>query len=260
VTRADPRQTAARDASFWPPHAPPSGGTLETPIGSKPMLLHRTAPLFAFVLSACAAHEGPADPPTPTARVEVKVASVQLVQDCADPPTDAAAEANAKPAADGPAALAQAPVRSQDAPAAGSVASGLMRAEPGWSPPCTQSSMQLSVANAGDQEGRLRIEAVRLLYAPTKTEVGKIDARKPSQWNAGGTYQPWNQVVPAGATVKVGYRIGEPDWSKVDATLGGDADPYARPYMLEVDISIDGITQTVRSPEFVREPVHMIVT
>lgn len=231
------------------------------------MSLHRLSLLSALLLSACAAHDGPTDPPTPSARVEIKVASVQLVQNCSDPPSDAEAEAKAGAAAkvsagpaaseEPPAAMAQA--RAPMPPREGDVSAGARLAGDGpngWSPPCTQSTMQLSIANVGDREGKLRIEGVRLLEAASKRDLGKIEARKPSQWNPGGTYQPWDQVVQPGATVKVGYRLGDPDWSQAQ----DGSDPYTRPYVLEIDISVDGISQTVRSPEFVREPVHVIVT
>lgn len=215
------------------------------------MLVHRFVLLSALVVPACAGHEGPPDPPSPAAQIEVKVASVQLVQDCSDPPGDAAVEA---------ASAASMPARAPAAATpAGDVAAGArLRADGpgGWSPPCTQSTMQLSIANVGDRDGALRIEAVRVLDAASRREVSKIGARKPSQWNPGGTYQPWNQVVPAGATVKVGYRLGEPDWEMTEPGV----DPFARPYVLEIDVSVDGVTRTVRSPEFVREPVHVIVT
>jgi hypothetical protein len=227
-------------------------------------LSRRCVLLSALLSSACAAHDGPADPPTPSARVEVKIASVQLVQNCSDPPSDADAEAKAAAEAR---AVAAEPAAASPMPAPGGVlhdvsaremAVGARRGDGpgGWSPPCTQSTMQLSIANAGDREGKLRIEGVRLLDAASKRDLGKIEARKPSQWNPGGTYQPWDQVVPAGATVKVGYRLADPDWSQVES----GADPDTRPYVLEIDVSVDGVSQTVRSPEFVREPVHMIVT
>jgi hypothetical protein len=192
---------------------------------------------------------------------------VQLVQDCADPPSDAAAEtalANVAGPPAQPAQPAQAPLAAMPAepgamqrmaPGASLDGSG-----PGWSPPCTQSTMQLSIANVGDREGKLRVENVRLFDARSNKELAKIQARKPGQWNPIGTYQPWNEVIGAGATVKIGYRLGEPDWSAVHTILGTDTDPYTRPYVLEIDISVDGVRQTVRSPEFVREPVHVMVT
>lgn len=228
------------------------------------MPFHRLALTFALLLPACTAHEETTTP-TPAARIEVKVASVQLVQDCSDPPGDAAAEAAAKPSEP---VLAQATAPSSPmppAPGAMDVSAGAALrmagdGPGGWSPPCTQSTMQLSIANVGDREGKVRVEAVRLFDARGNKELGKIQARKPSQWNPAGTYQPWSEVIGHGATVKVGYRLGEPDWSAVNTILGTDTDPYARPYVLEIDISIDGVSQTVRSPEFVREPVHVIAT
>lgn len=228
---------------------------------------HRFALLFALLLPACTAHEETTTP-TPAARIEVKVASVQLVQDCSDPPGDATAEAAAAAAKPSEPAQAQSwasTPRVAPAPGAGaaqeiSAGASLDGSGPGWSPPCTQSTMQLSIANVGDREGKVRVEAVRLFDARGNKELGKIQARKPSQWNPAGTYQPWNESIVHGTTVKVGYRLGEPDWSAVNTILGGETDPYARPYVLEIDISIDGVSQTVRSPEFVREPVHVIAT
>ncbi len=231
------------------------------------MTSHRLFLLFALLLPACTAHEETTTP-TPAARIEVKVASVQLVQDCSDPPEDRAAEAAAAAAKPSEPVLAQARAPSPplpQEPAAGvamdeSPGASLVGGGPGWSPPCTQSTMQLSIANVGDREGKVRVEAVRLFDARGNKELGKVQARKPSQWNPAGTYQPWNESIVHGTTVKVGYRLGEPDWSAVNTILGAETDPYARPYVLEIDISIDGISQTVRSPEFVREPVHVIVT
>lgn len=228
--------------------------------------LSRSVLSLALLLPACAAHEGPTDPPTPAARVEVKVASVQLVQNCDDPPTDAAAETALASAASPPPAqqVGQAPLAAMppEPGAMGKVSAGaaLHDAPGGWSPPCTQSTMQLSIANLGDREGKLRIDSVRLFDARSNKELGKIQARKPGQWNPIGAYQPWNEVIGAGATVKIGYRLGEPDWAAIPTIPGTDTDPYTRPYVLEIDISVDGVSQTVRSPEFVREPVHVIVT
>lgn len=233
------------------------------------MLLSRLAPSFALCLFACAAHEVPADPPpTPTVRVEVKVASVQLVQDCVDPPTDAAAEAKlvqaeptAAPLDNQVAAAMPAPDGAVQPQRVAAGAALLADGPGGWSPPCTQSTVQLSVANVGETTGKLHVAAVRLFDARTNKELGKLSARKPSQWNAVGTYQPWDEVVTGGATVKVGYRLGEPDWAAVDAIVGTDTNPYVRPYVLELDIAVEGGgLQTVRSPEFVREPIHVIVT
>lgn len=235
------------------------------------MPFHRSALLFAILLPACAAHEDTTTP-APAARIEVKVASVQMVQNCSDPPGDAAAEAAA--AAELAARKSAAPLTPAQAPAApmppdpaamekmspGAALRMSGDGPSGWSPPCTQSTVQLSITNIGDREGKVHVDAVRLLDARSNKEVGKVDARKPSQWNPAGTYQPWNEVIVHGTTVKVGYRINEPDWSAVNTALGSDTDPYARPYVLEIDISVDGVSQTVRSPEFVREPVHVIVT
>mgnify|MGYP000843888076 CR=1 FL=1 len=103
-------------------------------------------------------------------------------------------------------------------------------------------------------------EAVRLVDVGTKRVLGPIAARKPSVWSEQGTYKPWDEQVAVGAELKIGYRLAEPDWVKVGETLGAGVNLYAQPFVLEVDVSIDGVRQTVRSPEFVREQVHMMAT
>ncbi len=235
-------------------------------------MLARLSAALLLSLAACAAHEGPTPTPTPTptpeprAEVQVAIASVQLAQDCPDPATDAAAtpatpaktdQAYAPPP---PAAAAheiappQMQVASRAAPGAALPGGG------GWSPPCVQSTMQLSLANTGDRGGKLEIRAVRLLDAQSKRALGPMTSRKPSEWNAEGTYRPWNQEVAPRSTAKAAYRLGEPDWGRVQSDLGATVDLYARPFILEVELAVDGRTQTLRSPEVLREQIHMIVT
>lgn len=244
-----------------------------------PTRLHVLA--LALLLSACATHEDGGKPagvpvksdvkpevkpevkPTPVPEVTVAVASVQLIQDCPDPETDAAATAAT-------AAPAAAPVKagSQAAPVPGAAmqermapgAAGKMRPGSTWTQPCTQSTLQLALRNPGKVAATLRVEAVRLVDVGTKRVLGPIAVRKPSVWSEQGTYKPWDEQVAVGAELKIGYRLAEPDWAKVAETLGAAVNLYAQPFVLEVDVSIDGVRQTVRSPEFVREQVHMIAT
>lgn len=236
------------------------------------MPTRRHALALALLLSACATHDDGAkgtvavkpeavkpevkpEPVKPVPQVTVAVASVQLIQDCPDPAAETAAGAPAQ-------GSAQSAQEAPAMPAAGASAKRASRMGPGstWTPPCTQSTLQLALQNPGKTDATLRVEAVRLVDVGSKRVLGPIAARKPSVWSAEGSYKPWDERVPVAAELKIGYRLGEPDWVKVTETLGAGVNLYAQPFVLEVDVSIDGTRQTVRSPEFVREQVHMMAT
>lgn len=238
-------------------------------------MLARLTVTLLLSLTACASHEGPTPTPTPEpeqlAQVQVAIASVQLAQDCPDPASDATptpssvGQAYAPPPPARPANEPPAAHELQEAPAARASQSKMSSgaAVPGgggWSPPCTQSSMQLSLANTGGRAGKLEIKAVRLLDGETKRALGPIIHRKPSEWNAEGTYRPWNEQVAARSNTKVAYRLAEPDWGQVQQQIGATVNVYGRPFILEVDVAVDGRTQTIRSSEFMREEIHMVVT
>lgn len=209
--------------------------------------MHRLhAALVALALSACAAQQ---DGPNstiyyhgpPRAEIDVAVASVQLIQDCPDPPEVAASWASAPTA--GPMAK---PTVEGDAPA--------------WSPPCTQSTVQLGLTNNGGMAGKLQVVGVRLLDAASKRELGRLAARKPNLWTEEGTYRSWDETLAEGVHVVAAYRLGEPDWSQVQGLLAPGANLYAIPLILEIELSVDGAVQTVRSPEFLRQQVFMVAT
>lgn len=212
------------------------------------------AALVALPLSGCASHEGPnstiyTQPDAPHAEVAVAVASVQLVQDCPDPPAPVAADAPAPATMQKPTADASQAKRSAEASGGG------------WSPPCTQSTLQLSLRNTGAVAGKLQLQRVRLLDAASQREVGTLSARRPGLWSAdGGAYRPWDERVADGATLQVTYALGDPAWAEVQRQLKPDANIYANPFVLEIEVSVDGRNQTVRSPEFVRQEVFVVVT
>ena len=242
------------------------------------MLARLPAALVALALSACTSHEGPVStgrepeqPPeavkVPHASLTIAIASVTLQQDCPDPPEPPppspaalAPAAPAAPAQPGPAAPAL-PMDSESMALAYRGAS--IDGSDGWQQPCTQSSMQLALTNTGDAPGVVFIKSVRLLDAASKQPLGTLNARRPTLWDANslaGSYQKWDQRILPGATLKTSYSLGDPSWTEVTQKLGGSANEYTTPFILEVDIVVDGAVQTVRSPEFMRQEVHLIVT
>ncbi|MFO0631353.1 MAG: hypothetical protein U0168_00725 [Nannocystaceae bacterium] len=223
----------------------------------------RFAALCLASLVACASHEGPAPtgskPTAPEAKaIEFRgmISSVSLIQNCPDPPADPAAPA-AGPADESRAAAMPPSPGSAVAPGAALRQAG--DSPNGWSQPCTQSTMQLSVSHDGKAATAMEIKAVRLTAAGTGAQLGAVPFRAPTQWNDDGRYVTWNQEIPAARELKVAYRLGEPDWDAVGKALGS-ADTYAPRYVLEVDVGFAGRTITLRSPEFQREYPHVVVT
>ena len=60
--------------------------------------------------------------------------------------------------------------------------------------------------------------------------------------------------------LQIAYKLGDLDLSRAAQLAGPDFDPYFGPFILELDVSIDGRRQTIRSPEFRRENMDMIQT
>ncbi|MBK7826481.1 hypothetical protein [Nannocystis sp.] len=235
------------------------------------MLARLHLALLALSLSACAAHEAPVSstsrelekpPPettTPHANLKIAIASVTLEQNCPDPPEPVVPASTT--AAEAPAQPAPGELGSPMPPQAGApLARAKRSADAGpWQPPCNQSTMQLALSNAGDAPGTLTIKAIRLLDAASKKPLGTLNARRPSLWSDTGSYQKWDQQILPGATLKTSYSLDEPAWPDVQTQLGS-ANLYTTPFLLELEVAVDGAVQTVRSSEFLRQEVHMIVT
>ncbi len=177
----------------------------------------------------------PVTPPpvnnTPAA-VTVAVASVQLLQDCPDD----------RPAAAGLRSNDEAESMSR------SPSQGKMRAPP---PGC---SLNLSLTNAGGRAGQLKVMRVRLLDGQGKRELATVASRTPTRWDAEG-YVAWDERVAGNTTSQVAYTLADAKWKR-----GGAGDLYIKPYIVEVEVVIDGRKQTVRSAEFVPASHHMIQT
>jgi hypothetical protein len=186
----------------------------------------------------------PGDPPR-SGNVRVAIASVQLLDDCPDP-VPAASDASAG-------ATMSAPESASRAKPTAGPAIGKAR----WS--CAQSTVQLSVR--ADFAGQLRIEAVRVLDATSTRTAGSTTLRGPTVWSdANGTYAPWNERTVAGTDLRISYMLGNLDLSRAAELVGPQFNAYMGPFLLEIDVSVDGKRQTIRSGEFSREPVEVMVT
>lgn len=217
--------------------------------------MRRLPLLLSLVLfgAACASHDGrEPDTETPvTQRVELRasIASVQLAQNCPDP----AATDQQKPAA-------AMPPREGDVPSQGAAARMRGDSQGNWSPPCTQSTVQLTIAHDGKETLPFEVKAMRLTQAGQGGVLASVPYRGPQRWvDSGSRYEPWDEKLAAATELKVSYKLGEPDWSLVSKAIGSD-DTYGKRYVLEVDVAFAGRTITLRSPEFEREYPHVIVT
>lgn len=234
----------------------------------------RLAPLVLLLLSACAGWDSatpsyappPVEGPTPSHYVppqpvdptgaeapppeapardfRVAVASVQLRSDCPDP-----AEAEA------PAASASA--ASELPPGPGSSKARSMRPGDSDRHMCTQSMVQLAVSS--EFAGQFRVEAVRVLDPATRRVAGSSTLRLPTQWTA-GSYTPWDARVVPGVELKISYKLGNLDLSRASELVGPAFNPFGGPYILELDVAIDGVRKTILSPEFRHEPADIMVT
>jgi len=182
----------------------------------------------------------PVPDPTPTAQanVAIAVASVQLEDNCGDPPSAP------PPASEAPAAPARPQKRN---PAAGASAFPGSNARIA----CQQSTMQLRFTNEGDAAVSIAIAAVELHDVQSASLLAPVPSRLPAAFTTDGSYQPWDGRLAAGAQFHASYRLTPPSWSMVDAKLGNSR---GRELVLEITVEVDGEPTTVRSPAFVRPP------
>lgn len=210
---------------------------------------------MSLLLGSCAASEDnksnapkPAETPiaTPVAASDAaavavaklaipSVASVQLVQDCPDPKSEQAK-----------ADMADEPMRKAKRKAG----SGPLQQ------PCTQSTIQLAFTGQGPKSASVRLKEVRLLSADGKA-LGTLASRMPSIWKDSG-YEAWDGVLAPDSDQKASFKLSLPDWSAVEAALGGSS--FGPMYTLEVDVDIEGTVTTVRSPQFERGRPEIIKT
>ncbi len=91
----------------------------------------------------------------------------------------------------------------------------------------------------------------------------KATRRGPSdvQYDATGTYGEWQEYTAAGKDLKVSYKMGDLEFTPAAEKLSGVRfNTYSGPFLLEIEVTAGGRRKTVRSPEFTREPPHLMVT
>ncbi|WP_106393479.1 hypothetical protein [Enhygromyxa salina] len=222
------------------------------------------------VETAAKAEAGDEEPPPPVS-AKIAISSVQMIQDCPDPPAPSpGAPSPGAPSPGAPSPQAPAPTEpladeSMAKPAAmpprvdeGSGARFAPGDAPGFVQPCDQSNMQLTIEIAGASGQTavpVAVKAVRLLSKGR--QVGELKSRKPSAWSE-ERYQPWDEQLSPGEALKASYKLGLPDWTAVEQAIGESS--FGHMFTIEVDVEVDGRVETVVSPEFPREEPHVIVT
>lgn len=211
----------------------------------------KTPPTGPEVATAPPEDPVPEAPPA-SEKVQVAVTSVQLQDDCPSP--KAAVPAAGAPAE--PARMEKGAMQQKDA--AGDVADeDIGSAARGFAPSCIQSRVQFSIESESDEALAFSVKAVRLKKAEGGDVVGSMNTREPTVWEE-SKYTPWDQSVAAGASLKVGYALGAPDWAKVEKALGEST--WGPMYVVEFDVEIDGDMRTIVSPVTPRDEPENIVT
>ncbi len=196
----------------------------------------------------------------PKPKFEASFASVQMLDDCPDPPSGSPGAAAVPSSEVAPAPPAPPPkpatpakpteIAPQKMPAPSRSHTAPADAPAGYyKPPCQQSTIQLSLRNLGSSPAKAQVSALRLL-SKDGAELASLQSRSPTKWQDGG-YLAWNGEVPGDAELKASYKISSPDWNAVQTAIGGSS--YGPMYVLEADIVVGTDSQTIRSAEFTRQ-------
>lgn len=114
---------------------------------------------------------------------------------------------------------------------------------------CRQSSMQLSFDSSQLTPAKIDIRAVRVLDVNTRQVLDTLSHRLPTQWKI-DKYVTWDETVPAEVALKTSYKLSAP---KYDTFGEASRLAYPQTFIVEVDVAIDGVVQTL-SIEAQREP------
>ena len=202
--------------------------------------------LFALTLGCRPSPEPKTDPP-PSSDVAVELAGVTLGDECGTgakpprPPTKLAqANEATAPAAREPAAAKIAASEAVAVPSAGACATPGCGGPSHYTPPCEQTSMQLSLRSSG-QATTIKIKQVELLDASGKV-VDVLTARAPSRWDDHGKYIAWNETIAANQDFATSYTLTSPNWDKI---AKGRWNAHTMAFKLRVTVTIGSSDRTV---------------
>jgi hypothetical protein len=105
-------------------------------------------------------------------------------------------------------------------------------------------SVQVEMGHFENEPLRVDVVAVRLLVGGV--ELGAVPSGEPLRWRR-GEYRAWDHVVEPSRSTKLSLPIGPFEWEKLLAPLGGEPNPDAHDFTVEVDVAVDGEQLTVQS-------------
>ena len=105
-------------------------------------------------------------------------------------------------------------------------------------------SVQVEMGHFENEPVRVDVVEVRLLVGGV--ELGAVPTGEPLRWRR-GEYRAWDHVVEPSRSTKLSIPIEDFSWGKVLAPLGGEPDPSAHDFTVEVDVAVDGEQLTVQS-------------
>ncbi len=163
-------------------------------------------------------------PPLPSA-VSVELAAVTLGDDCAPPPAPANPKVT-RPSDSGVPSTPAAPMKT--APGAA------------YRGHCDQTTMQLVIKTPSSfKAGTVKIKKVELLDNEGQL-LQTLAARNPRSWVT--VYQPWDEKLAAGSTVKSMYDLAAPDWNKL---TNGRWNAHSKTFRVRVVVEVGGANKTV---------------
>lgn len=112
-----------------------------------------------------------------------------------------------------------------------------------------QSTVQFSFENEGPGDIRVSLSEVRFLSAAGES-FGAIATRGPTHWRDNG-YHVWDETLAAFTELAASYKLSMPNWAEVEKSQGSTS--YGPMYLLEADVSLGAVVQTVRSAPFSRQ-------
>ena len=184
--------------------------------------------------------------------VLVELSAVTLGDDCGDsgrvapaarraPSTPASREASKYPWGE-PASREASKSRGQPASMSRPAASDCAVTGCGSYPPCTQSSMQLSLSSSGAQPTPIRVKLVELLDANGNV-LGKLAARAPTRWDEPSGYVTWDQTIAPNQMISASYSLEAPNWAKL--VEGGQWNAHGKTFQLRVTLALGSADRVI---------------